>query len=207
VGWRRINLGGALVEEQVAGAEGKVPYRPKGEDPFPQPPEFAKGGEATPPMPKALREAGSRNGSGGGNGSGSGSGSRSSSGTRTSPGAGNEPASQRAGARVDLERLDGEVAGKVATAIRVSVAVKDTFRGERVEVSGMVESGDGKPGGLAVEIYLDGPGGALRVGEATAGGDGAWRATIEVPRDLPLGDHRVVARTPGDASRRPSRSR
>ena len=64
-----------------------------------------------------------------------------------------------------------------------------------------------KPRGLPVEIYLDGPGGALKVGDAVTDDAGAWRATIEVPRDLPLGDHRVVARTPGDATRKPSHSR
>ncbi|HEX8952396.1 MAG TPA: transglutaminase family protein, partial [Polyangia bacterium] len=57
VGWRRINLGGALVDEQVAGADGKVPYRPRGDDPFPKPEAFAKGNDATPPEPKALKDA------------------------------------------------------------------------------------------------------------------------------------------------------
>jgi hypothetical protein len=95
----------------------------------------------------------------------------------------------------------------VATSITVSVATRDTVRGERIEVQGELGTGDGKPSGLAVEIYLDGPGGAIKVGDAVANREGLWHATIEVPRDLPLGDHRVVARTPGDTQRKPSRSR
>jgi hypothetical protein len=89
----------------------------------------------------------------------------------------------------------------------VTVAARDTFRGDRVDVSGVVSTADGNPHGLPVEIYLDGPGGALKVGDAVADDHGAWRTTIEVPRDLPLGDHRVVARTPGDAQHRSSHSR
>ena len=198
VGWRRINLGGAIVDEEVAGAEGKVPYRPKGGDPFPQPPAFARGHDATPPEPKALADAAAHTAGAGGRGDGG-------------DGGGGH------GARVDLDRLDeGEARGgrgargsaaTAATRISVELGTRDSFRGDRVDVSGVVRSADGKPGGLPVEIYLDGPGGALRVGDAVAGADGAWHARIVVPRDLPVGDHRVVARTPGDATHRPSRSR
>lgn len=203
VGWRRINLGGALVDEQVAGADGKVPYRPKGDDPFPQPPEFGRQGDAVPPAPKALTEA--ARASSGGNGS--------------SGGGGNGGGGHGGGARtrVDLDKLDAEAApgtpgarptrATVATAVHVNLAARDAFRGDRVEVAGSVAADDGKPGGLPVEIYLDATGGALRVGDTTAQPDGTFHVSIEVPRDLPLGDHRVVARTPGDATRKPSRSR
>ena len=202
-GWRRINLGGALVDEEVAGADGKVPYQPKGADPFPRPPAFTQGNDAEPPLPKALAEAAaaghgaSASSHGGGGGHGGAAGGRS--------------------ARVDLDQLDRQPApgtpgaratpASVPTTVTVSVAARDAFRGDRLQVSGTVAADDGKPSGLPVEIYLDGPGGALKVGDATAGAGGVWRTTIEVPRDLPLGDHRVVARTPGDADHEPSRSR
>ncbi|HEX6839822.1 MAG TPA: transglutaminase domain-containing protein [Polyangia bacterium] len=207
VGWRRINLGGALVDETVAGADGKLPYRPKGNDPFPQPDAFAKGNDATPPEPQALKDAaaaaagaahgGGAGGHGGASSSGKGGGGRS--------------------ARVDLDKLDrqappGTPGARVSTAtvptsITVSVSSRDTFRGDRVDVQGEVGAGDGHAAGLPVEIYLDGPGGALKVGDAVSDARGVWHATIEVPRDLPLGDHRVVARTPGDAQHRSSHSR
>src|SRR5439155_883838 len=72
VGWRRINLGGALVDQEVSGADGKVPYRPKGDDPFPQPPAFANGNDAQPTQPKGLKPPGASSSSAGA-GSGGGS--------------------------------------------------------------------------------------------------------------------------------------
>jgi hypothetical protein len=219
VGWRRINLGGALVDQQVTGADGKVPYRPKGDDPFPQPEAFAKGNDTQPTQPKGLKPPGGGNASSsaGGGGASGGSGGGASGGGTTATGSGRilRPG-DRGGARIDLDKLDKEVApgtpgarlvnATVPTSVHLRVAKRDTFRGERVEVIGVVESGDGQPSGLPVEIYLDGPGGALRVGETKVAADGSWQTSIEVPRDLPLGDHRVVARTPGDANRKPSRS-
>ncbi len=207
VGWRRINLGGALVDETVAGADGKVPYRPKGGDPFPKPDAFAKGNDATPPEPKALADAAKPAAA-----------NRGSSGTGSSAGSdGGHGAGSGGRPRVDLEKLDREAApgtpgarvssATVRTSVTVSVSSRDTFRGDRIDVQGEVGASDGHAGGLPVEIYLDGPGGALKVGDAVADRDGQWRATIEVPRDLPLGDHRVVARTPGDAQHRSSHSR
>ncbi len=212
VGWRRINLGGAMVENQVAGSDGKIPYRPKGEDPLPQPPPFSSGGDALPPTPPELQAAAAR---------------------AKSPKSGN---GNNGGAiqhvRIDLDALDalerqpppatsttkaghggnaepraGHAAPPAETKISVSLDKRDAFRGDRIDVSGAVTSSDGHPGALAVEIYLAGPDGALRVGDAVTGDDGRWRATLEVPRDLPLGDHRVVARTPGDAQHHSSRSR
>jgi hypothetical protein len=234
VGWRRINLGGALVDEQVSGAEGKTPYKPKGNDPFPQPDAYAKGNDAQPPQPKPLKDAaaaaanrsnvsqaggGAGTTGGGGNGgsgkSGSG-GANGSGGGNGSGGAGSGGGANGQSARVDLEKLDREAppgtpgarvsTATVPTAITVTVAARDTFRGDRLDVSGTVAANDGKPRGLPVEIYLDGPGGALKVGDAISDEHGSWRATIEVPRDLPLGDHHVVARTPGDGARKPSHS-
>lgn len=207
VGWRRINLGGALVDEQVAGADGKVPYRPKGGDPFPKPDAFAKGNDATPPEPKALADAAKAAATAGSGASGGNAGAGSSGG-----GAGGGRS-----ARVDLDKLDREAppgtpaahvsSATVPTSVTVSVSSRDAFRGDRLDVQGEVGAGDGHASGLPVEIYLDGPGGALKVGDAVAARDGTWRATIEVPRDLPLGDHRVVARTPGDTQHRSSHSR
>jgi hypothetical protein len=240
LGWRRINLGGALVEQQVSGADGKLPYQAKGGDPFPEPPQFARGTDALPPPPRGLRarHAGTRgdgrDGSGRGSGSfgsggasGSGGGGAGMSGGVASGGGvsgggvsggggfggsgfgGGGFGEGSAGDRVDLDALDDPAASgaTVATRLDVSIAQHDALRGGRVDVAGQVTSSDGNGAGLPIEIYLDGPGGALRVGSAVTGADGRWRATIEVPRDLPLGDHRVVARTPGDGTRRPSSTR
>lgn len=67
--WRRINLGGAPLQQRVVEGEAKVAYREKGGDPFPRPPEFHH--SATPAVSGLPRQS-----SGGGGGSGSGGGAR-----------------------------------------------------------------------------------------------------------------------------------
>jgi hypothetical protein len=187
LGWRRINLGGATLDEQVLDTDDKTPYQPRAGDPFPQPPAYAKGAQPpAPAMQGSTRHSDGNGGSGGG---------RSHALTLQ---------------YVDLDALDREAPAprisRSATQITVEASARSTFRGEAVEVTGAVLSGGGA-GALPVEIYLQGPGGAVRVGETTTAADGRFRARIEVPRNLPLGDHRVVARTPGDDRRAPSRSR
>jgi hypothetical protein len=205
-GWRRINLGGAVLEGQVSSADGKVLHRPSMPDPFPQPPAFVKPGRgseppAEPEAPKSLQTAAAKKGRADGGGSDASS-------------AGSEGGAGRR--LVDLDKLDREVApgtpgarvsdATVATTVSLRVGTREAFRGDRFEVAGVVTSGDGDAGDLPIEIYLDGKSGALRVADTVAQKDGSWRVTVEVPRDLPLGDHRVVARTPGDKTRKPSRS-
>ena len=41
--FRRINLGGAPLQQRVVDGENKIPYREKGSDPFPSPPSFTSG--------------------------------------------------------------------------------------------------------------------------------------------------------------------
>ncbi|HTE53152.1 MAG TPA: transglutaminase domain-containing protein [Kofleriaceae bacterium] len=41
-GWIRIDLGGAALSLEVKNAGGKTMYRPRGEDPFPRPPEYSE---------------------------------------------------------------------------------------------------------------------------------------------------------------------
>jgi uncharacterized protein YfaS (alpha-2-macroglobulin family) len=96
---------------------------------------------------------------------------------------------------------------RAPTTITVELADRSTFRGETVDVSGLVAAQGADAGGLPVEIFLEGPGGAVRVAETSTGADGRYRVTVEVPRDLPLGDHRVFARTRGDEKRAPSSTR
>lgn len=45
--WRRINLGGAPLQQRVVEGESKVAYREKGGDPFSRPPEFRQGAAPT----------------------------------------------------------------------------------------------------------------------------------------------------------------
>jgi len=202
MGWRRINLGGALLNEQIVGGENKTLYEPKDNDPFPQPPAFAKGGSPPPVGMEAMKPASPAKGV-------------SESGDGTVPAQAEGPSSRPGPARIDLGALESASAREEAvrprkrapTRITVELQARSTFRGESVDVAGRVVAEGAAAGGLPIEIYLDAAGGAVRVGSATTGEDGSWHAAVDVPRDLPLGQHRVVARTPGDERRAPSSTR
>ncbi len=64
--WRRINLGGAPLQQRVVEGESKVAYREKGGDPFSRPPEFRQG--AAPAVSGLPRQSSSRQRGGGGGG-------------------------------------------------------------------------------------------------------------------------------------------
>ncbi|MEO6952107.1 MAG: transglutaminase domain-containing protein [Polyangia bacterium] len=186
LGWRRINLGGAALDDEVAGNEERPVHHPRGEDALPRPPQFTA--SATPPDHAAS-------GSGGGGG-------------RGGEGA-------RVDLRALLEddaRLQSTVepgaAGKVATHLAVAVSERVAFRGDTIDVSGAVTQQGGTPAAsLQIEIYLDSAPGAQRIGRTRSGPDGHFGLAALLPTSLQLGSYTVVARTPGDAQHLPSSSR
>jgi hypothetical protein len=190
MGWRRINLGGATLEDEVLSGNGKIPHVPKGGDPFPQPDAYRK--SASPP-PRGLAAPAPRH-------------------------SGSESAMSEAGgpARVDLDALaksDGtadprSAPARARTSVTVEIGDANAYRGDTIEVRGVVSAvGGGDAAALTVQVYLESAGGAVRLGETVTDGGGRFKATLEVPRELPLGDHKVVVRTPGDARRGPSMSK
>ncbi len=213
-GWRRVNLGGAPINEEIVGGEGKSIYREKGGDPFPQPAPFLN--SAAPP-PKGLNQLADKGGKGGGsengggsakgNGSASGNGSEDESGKGTSGGPARVDLSAVEGADAREEEARKPAARRARTHLTIALSDGNSFRGETVEVSGEVSADGADAGGLPIEIYLDRTGGAVKVAEAITDAGGKYRVTVEVPKDLPLGDHRVVARTRGDDKRAPSSTR
>ena len=60
--FRRINLGGAPLQQRVVDGENKIPYREKGSDPFPSPPSFTSGVPPEVPGQPHRRESGSGTG-------------------------------------------------------------------------------------------------------------------------------------------------
>jgi hypothetical protein len=200
IGWRRINLGGALLDEELLNADNKPAHQPRGGDPFPQPRQFNAGAEPPRPPPPSSESSASSSSSSGGSGPGSG------------PGVGGGkggPESRDPGLPwVNLDEPPARAEPPRAhTSLTVELQTRDTFRGDTIEVTGRLRAEGADAGGLPVEIFLQGPSGGLRVGAATTDPDGSFRALIDIPRNLPLGDHRVVARTRGDGKRAPSRSR
>jgi hypothetical protein len=118
--------------------------------------------------------------------------------------------------KVDLEALTaadearlaraaaGTIAARIATRIHVELGARESFRGERVEVRGAVEPSGA---GLPVEIYLTSSGrAAVKIADLVTDAEGRFQGSVEVPITISVGQHRLIARTPGDERRLPASS-
>ena len=183
-GWRRINLGGAALDDRVAGSDERPVHHPRGEDSFPRPAQFVA--SAKPPDHGA--DATVRGGH--------------SEGSRV-----DLQALLEGDARAQTTARTGATV-KVTTHIALSVSERVAFRGDTIDVSGEVTQGEGMPAAdLPIELYLDSALGAQRIGRTRSGPDGHFGLAALLPGSLQLGSYTVVARTPGDAKHLPSSSR
>jgi hypothetical protein len=220
-GWMRIDLGGAASALQVQNAAGKSMYRPRGQDPFPKPPEYAENytrleGEVSGLSAGQIAEAQTpRMG-------------RSRGGAAAGASAGGEDGEELVGeGEVDEEALDEEaephvgpgdglpaadpdkLRGKRPTSIQVSGASSTAFRGENIVIEGIVtdDSERGLPD-LHVVLYLAPAGrsgeGARVLGHTVSGPDGRFRSEVLVPFELELREHEVFASTSGNEKYQPS---
>jgi hypothetical protein len=205
VGWRRIDLGGAAMDLEVSNAENKQMHRPRGEDPFPQPPAYQnnytrmhgvsglsdqqkddirRGGSEEPgqqpgPEPSKLQPE------------------------QTAPMPGK-----------NLPPLPDKVyENKKLVLITVdAITESEAWRGVQLRVSGRVATSEGRDpvAAVAVDIYFAPRGsegnGAVLVGKSMTGSDGTWTALVDIPGDLPLMEYEVYASTPGDAKHAPGLS-
>ncbi len=201
-GWRRINLGGAALDDTIAGGDDKPMHRPRGEDPLPRPKEFLA--NATPPESPAPGRGEDGKSARGVNGPGE------------SPRPGKSGDGKGPVTRIDLGAVLEDDAkqsvdkprGKIATRLELAVDSRVAYRGDTVEVSGRVTEGlDAPSADLPVEIYLDGAPGAQRIAQVRTGPDGRFIVVALVPASLQLGNYSLVARTSGDGKRLPSSSR
>jgi Transglutaminase-like superfamily len=179
--WLRIDLGGAALSLEVENAGGKAMYRPRGDDPFPKPPEYSENytrlegdisglsadqiAEAqTPRVRFGASRAGGEGSRDGDEGEGSGgAGGAAGEGEGEAGGDPNgEPGEDGEGDSVVLGPGEGlpavpeaELRGKRPTLIEVTGASRTAFRGESVAIEGLLTGADGV--GLAdqhVVLYL-----------------------------------------------------
>jgi len=93
--------------------------------------------------------------------------------------------------------------GVKPTQIMVEPIDKSGFRGEPVRAAGRIitpADGLGVPG-LRVELYIrpKSLGGGYFLGSTVTLADGSFEISADLPREAPLGEHEVLAFTPGDS--------
>ncbi|MCE9575945.1 MAG: transglutaminase family protein [Deltaproteobacteria bacterium] len=208
-GWQRIDLGGAAMQLDVTGADGKQLHRPRAEDPFAKPDAYKDGytqlegdirgltGSQLSDRKKAL---GPGQGASGDYGSllGSGAGSDSA----PAPGAPDTPGPGSAGARRPPDPQ------KTTPTLTVTSTDSSGYRGESLHVEGRVDSSGAPQSGRRVDIYLApvgrGGDGSTLVGHAVTGIGGTFSAEVDLPSSLDLSTYELYLGTPGDDRSNPA---
>jgi len=204
-GWVRLDLGGAALRLSVDNGEEKSMYRPRGEDPFAQPPSYAQNytrleGDITGLTDDQISEAQAPLPQGEGSGSSfdpPGTNGGRNDGRLTGPGSGLP------------EIPPEELINKTPTQVSVSEASTVGFRGETITVSGLLTDGDGVPlSGQRIDIFVAPAGNdgndALLIGHGITKTDGSYSASVTLPGELELADYEVFAATPGNDKYQPS---
>jgi len=195
IGWLRVDLGGAALRMQVSNARDKSIYRPRNQDSFPKPPQYANNytrlegdikGLSQDQLDEAHTAVDDTDPSDLGSGDGDGDGDA----PRVGPG------------RRLPELPDSAVRGKKPTSIAVTSVDSVGYRGEEITVRGTLRSKSGAVADLRVDIYMA-PAGfegddAVLVGHTRTATDGSFAAEFELPKFLAPRDYEVFAATPGD---------
>jgi hypothetical protein len=203
--WQRIDLGGAALQLDVTGAENKTLHRPRSEDPFAKPSAYKQNytqlqgdikglsAQQIADKQKPLDEAPSSGsfgpngspGTGGGTGSGSGGGGDQITPDPTLPAVTMDPKKQ-------------------SPHLVVTLADASAYRGDQLHVEGRADLA-GKPLAdhpIDVFIALAGQNGRdplPKLGRATTGADGTFRADFEIPGHINVATYEIYLSSPEDA--------
>ncbi len=195
-GWLRVDLGGAATGLEAHGAAERPTYAPDVPDPLPRPEAYVRAYE------QAQRMSGLRAPSGGG-APGSNGGAPSGGGGGGDDTGGGDPG----GGTVAPTVTEGE-GPRRPLELALDRRSFEVFRGRELEVTGVARGPDGGAPGLRIEVLLRAPrGGQERLLGVTVSREaGTFRGVFGVPPDLPVGDYRLVVRTPGDAHYAPTQA-
>lgn len=201
VGWMRVDLGGAARGLVAHGAEDVPQYSPPQPDPLPRPESYVQsysqlGGNvsgvriSTPSH--ATSEVSWEDGGEPNDEPSDGQGE----------GAQRQAPSVRPAARVGSgDRSEDEQSSLMPLQIELEHRRYEAYRGRMLEVAGRVISADGKGvAGLRIEVRLARQGEERLLGVTVSGDQGWFHASFGVPPRMPVGDYRLVVRTPGDAT-------
>ena len=221
-GWLRIDLGGAATGLRTSGDRNAPAYRPEVVDLLPRPEEYERAYARAAAMSQPqLRE---RDGGANGTGEGEPGGGEPGGGE---PGGGRLDGAEPGGGEPGGGRLDGAEPGATApspvttttptprgprrNALELVVDRRRfvVFRGRELEVTGSVRGAGEGLAGLRVEVLLEARRASRQslLGVTVTRGNGRFRGVFGVPPDLPVGDYRLLVRTPGDARWLPALAR
>lgn len=197
-GWQRIDLGGAALRLEVTGADNKTLHRPRADDPFAKPPEYADNytqlegdirgltSQQVADKRKPLDQAPASGEFGPGPGSAAADGTND---LKITP----DPS---------LPTVTQDPKKKTPK-LEVTLADPSAYRGDVIHIEGRVHA-NGKPlGDHVVDVYLSPAGrdGAnpLPLGRAVTGADGLFRQDFTVPSAISLSTYEIWLSSPGDA--------
>ncbi len=209
--WIRIDLGGAASTLDIQNVSDKTMYRPRGDAPFAKPQSYNDNysrlsGDIRGLRPDQIAErqevyesenSDNTNGSFFGVDDDHQPDADTSDAPLTGPGSG-------------LPSVpDEELAGKTPTQARVLSVSNVGYRGDNIEISGVVEDRYGLPlAGLRIDVFLAPAGNegndSLLVGRGIADKEGYIEAQIELPLDLNTQLYEVFISTPGNDQYQPS---
>lgn len=208
-GWQRIDLGGAALHMDVAGADNKTLHRPRAEDPFVKPPEYRQNytqlegdirglsSQQIAEKKQSLDEA-PPSGAAGANG-----------GTTTAQGA--KQANGGSGSPMTPDRITPDPSLPAVTQdpkkptpkLVVTSASTSAYRGDLIHVEGAVHA-DGKPlADHVVYVFLSpsGTNGArpIQIGSPKTAVDGTFRVDLPLPAQLDLSTYEIYLSSLEDA--------
>lgn len=198
-GFMRIDLGGAAQGVTAHGAHDRPLYRPAEPDRLPRPPAYERSYSLAAQGVSGLRPQVAE----------------APSGSWLPPG---EALSQWQSAASDGQRRPAPppsppsrsapvMAGRAPMRLSLARTRSVAQRGHPVTIGGTLQDPRGLPlSGMRVEVSLAAAQGdaTLLLGVTVTDADGAFRAELGLPPDLPLGDYRLVVVAPGDAQHMPA---
>lgn len=208
--WQRIDLGGAALKMDVAGANNKTLHRPRSEDPFVKPPEYRQNytqlegdikglsDQQIAEKKKSLDDAPP-------------SGATGANGGATSATAAQASATGGSGAPLTPDRITPDPSLPAVTQdpkkptpkLLVTTASTSAYRGDLIHIEGIVRA-EGKPiADRVVYVFLS-PAGTngshpIQIGSPKTGADGTFRVDLPLPGQLDLSSYEIYLSSLEDA--------
>ncbi len=206
--WQRIDLGGAALHMDVAGANNKTLHRPRQEDPFVKPPEYRQNytqlegdirglsDQQIAEKKKSLDDA-PPSGASGANG-----GATNAASAQAAAGSGAAQSPDRITPDPTLPAVTQDPK-KPTPKLLVTTAATSAYRGDLIHIEGIARVNDKPLADRVVYVFLSpsGQNGAhpIQIGSPKTGADGAFRVDLPLPPQLDLSTYEIYLSSLEDA--------